>query len=287
MRVTAALALSAFLVAVSSSPAAAADPSPELTYRPEIDLPIAVVGGAAWIASELAKKGLAPESCRWCTANALDTSVRDALVWRGNPNTAHDLSNVTVLGVAPAAALGLTALAAWYDGRSDNIAADLVIVTEAMMVAMNMNQISKYIVGRQRPYAHHDNLDVLRAGEGTSGALPHDDDLSFFSGHSTAVFSLAAASGTVASMRGYRAAPWVWANGMAIAALSGYLRIAGDRHYFTDVLTGAVFGAASGVLIPALFHVPRPGVASSGARRFRLSLAPAGGGAGVGVAGAF
>ncbi|WP_437541107.1 phosphatase PAP2 family protein [Sorangium sp. So ce367] len=287
MRAIAALALSAFLVAVSCSPAAAADPSPELTYRPEIDLPITVVGGAAWIASELAKKGLAPESCRWCAANALDTSIRDALVWRGNPNTAHDLSNVTVLGVAPAAALGLTALAAWYDGRSDNIAADLVIVTEAMVVAMNMNQITKYIAGRQRPYAHHDNLDVLRAGEGTSGALPHDDDLSFFSGHSTAVFSLAAASGTVASMRGYRAAPWVWANGMAIAALSGYLRIAGDRHYFTDVLTGAVFGAASGVLIPALFHAPRPGVASSGTRSFRLSLAPVGGGAGVGIAGAF
>ncbi|WP_437322848.1 phosphatase PAP2 family protein [Sorangium sp. So ce381] len=287
MRAPAALALPAFLVAVSSSPSAAADPSPELTYLPEIDLPITVVGGASWIASELAKKGLAPASCRWCQANTLDTSIRDALVWRGDPNTAHDVSNVMVLGVAPAAALGLTALAAWYDGRSDNIAADLVIVTEAMVVAMDLNQITKYIVGRQRPYSHYDNLDVLRAGEGASGPVPNDDDLSFFSGHSTAVFSLAAASGTVASMRGYRAAPWVWANGMALAALSGYLRIAGDRHYFTDVLTGAVFGAASGVLIPALFHAPRPGVAGPGTPRFRVSLAPAGGGAGVGVAGAF
>ncbi|XXX72307.1 phosphatase PAP2 family protein [Sorangium sp. So ce134] len=283
---TAAIAVSAFLVALSPA-AAAADPSPELTYRPEIDLPITAVGGAAWIASELAKKGLAPDPCRWCAVNTLDTSVRDALVWRGNPNTAHDLSNVMVLGVAPAAALGLTALAAWHDGRSDNIAADLVIVTEAMVVAMDLNQITKYIVGRERPYSHHDNPDVLRAGEGYSGPLPNDDNLSFFSGHSTAAFSLAAASGTVASMRGYRAAPWVWANGMAIAALSGYLRIAGDRHYFTDVLTGAVFGAAAGVLIPALFHAPRRRVAGPDTQGFRLSLAPARGGVGAGVAGTF
>ncbi|WP_437720268.1 phosphatase PAP2 family protein [Sorangium sp. So ce861] len=284
---TAAIALPALLVALSPAAAAAAEPSPELTYRPEVDLPIAVVGGAAWVASELAKKGLAPEPCRWCAANALDTSVRDALVWRGNPNTAHDLSNVAVLAVAPAAALGLTALAAWYDGRSENTAADLVIVTEATVVAMNLNQVTKYIVGRERPYSHFDNPDVLRAGEGLSGPLPNDDNLSFFSGHATATFALAAASGTVASMRGYRAAPWVWANGMAIAALSGYLRIAGDRHYFSDVLTGAVFGSAAGVLIPVLFHGPRRGVAGPDTHGFRLSLAPARGGVGAGVVGAF
>ncbi|WP_437475977.1 phosphatase PAP2 family protein [Sorangium sp. So ce1014] len=284
---TAAIALPALLVALSPAAAAAAEPSPELTYRPEIDLPITVVGGAGWVISELSKKGLAPASCRWCATTALDTSIRDALVWRGNPETAHDLSNVTVIGVAPASALGLTALAAWHDGRSENTAADLVIVTEAMVVAMGLNQLTKYIVGRQRPYARHDNQDVLCAGESCSRPVPHDDDLSFFSGHATAAFSLAAASGTVASMRGYRAAPWVWAQGMAIATLSGYLRIAGDRHYFTDVLTGAVFGSAAGVLIPALFHGPRPGVAGPDTQSFRLSLAPAIGGVGAGVAGTF
>ncbi|MGK3987890.1 phosphatase PAP2 family protein [Sorangium sp. So ce136] len=285
MRAIAAITLSASLVALS--PAAAAEPSPELTYWPEADLPITVVGGAAWVASELAKKGLAPASCRWCAVGGLDVSVRDAVVWRGNPDTAHDLSNVTVLGVAPASALGLTALAAWHDGRAENITADLLIVTEAMVVAMDLNQLTKYIVGRQRPYAHFGNDDVLCSHGGCSPPVPHDADLSFFSGHTTAAFSLAAASGTVASMRGYRAAPWVWAQGMAIAALSGYLRMAGDRHYLTDVLTGAAVGSAAGVLIPYLFHGPRPGVAGPDTRSFRLSIAPAHGGAGMGVAGHF
>ncbi|WP_437284097.1 phosphatase PAP2 family protein [Sorangium sp. So ce406] len=276
--------VSALLLALS--PAAAAGPSPELTYVPEVDLPVTVVGGAAWIASELAKKGLAPDACRWCAVGPLDTSVRDALLWSGNPGAAHQVSNVTVLAVAPASALGLTALAAWQDGRTENIAADLVIVTEATVLAMNLNQLTKYIVGRQRPYARFENADVLYCeGAGCSRPLEHDDDLSFFSGHSTAAFSLAAASGTVASMRGYRAAPWVWAQGMAIAALSGYLRIASDRHYFSDVLTGAAIGSAAGVLIPYLFHGPRARVAGPDTRSFRLSLAPAG--VGVGVAGAF
>ncbi|WP_437585468.1 phosphatase PAP2 family protein [Sorangium sp. So ce1000] len=246
-----------------------------------------VVGGAAWIATELAKKDLAPASCRWCAVSALDASIRGALVWERNPETAHDLSNVTVLGVAPASALGLTAFAAWHDGRTENIAADLAIVTEAMMVAMDLNQLTKYLVGRQRPYAHFDNVNVLCAGEGCSRPPPHDDDFSFFSGHTTAVFSLAAASGAVASIRGYRAAPWIWAQGMAIAVLSGYLRMAGDRHYFTDVLTGAALGFAAGALIPTLFHRPPPGVAGPDAPRFRISLAPAGGGAGAGIAGVF
>lgn len=157
--------VSALLFALS--PAAAAGPSPELTYVPEVDLPVTVVGGAAWVATELAKRGLAPDACRWCAVGPLDTSVRDALLWSGNPGAAHQVSNVTVLAVAPASALGLTALAAWQDGRTENIAADLVIVTQAMVLAMDLNQLTKYIVGRQRPYAHFENADVLHC-EGAS-----------------------------------------------------------------------------------------------------------------------
>ncbi|HSO33467.1 MAG TPA: phosphatase PAP2 family protein, partial [Labilithrix sp.] len=54
--------------------------------------------------------------------------------------------------------------------------------------------------------------------------------------------------------RGYRLMPLVWATLMPLAVATGYLRIAGDKHYLSDVLTGAILGAAVGVALPLLFH---------------------------------
>jgi membrane-associated phospholipid phosphatase len=57
---------------------------------------------------------------------------------------------------------------------------------------------------------------------------------------------------------------------LTLAAATGYLRIAADRHYFTDVLAGAALGAGAGLTVPYLMHrevevVPtRDGVAIAG-----------------------
>src|SRR5262249_18375089 len=81
-----------------------------------------------------------------------------------------------------------------------------------------------------------------------------DDNLSFYSGHTSLAFSLAVGSGTIASMRGYPLAPVVWATGLPVALLTGYLRIGADRHYLTDVLAGALLGSAVGFVGPFVFH---------------------------------
>ena len=73
-------------------------------------------------------------------------------------------------------------------------------------------------------------------------------------------FSIAVSAGTVASMRGYRWAPLVWATGLTLGATTGYLRMAADRHYFTDVVTGAVVGSAVGFAVPYLLHRGGPAV---------------------------
>lgn len=79
-------------------------------------------------------------------------------------------------------------------------------------------------------------------------------NLSFFSGHSSLAFSLAVSSGTVASLRGYRWAPLVWAVGLPVAAFTAYSRVAADAHYLSDVVVGSVMGALVGGGIPLLFH---------------------------------
>jgi membrane-associated phospholipid phosphatase len=57
-------------------------------------------------------------------------------------------------------------------------------------------------------------------------------------------------------MRGYESAPWILGLGLAGAATTGYLRVAADAHWATDVLAGAAFGAAVGVAVPLLHRVP-------------------------------
>ncbi|HWU88399.1 MAG TPA: phosphatase PAP2 family protein, partial [Kofleriaceae bacterium] len=56
----------------------------------------------------------------------------------------------------------------------------------------------------------------------------------------------------IAHRRGYRTEPVIWCAGLSIAATTAYLRMAADRHYFTDVIAGSAAGALGAVLIPRL-----------------------------------
>lgn len=251
-RATVIMAAAVLAVSGETTIARAEPPQAQMRFEPEIDVTVSIFAGAAWLVTELDKRQLAPDECRLCDRkpNGLDASARRAFLWK-SPETAAGLSNLGVFGLAPVSALGLSALAAWHDHRQQNIPADAVLIVQASLLAMDLNQLTKFASGRARPYVRFDNRAVLD-GEPDR----HDAHLSFFSGHTTAAFALAASSGTVATLRRYRWAPWVWAQGLAIGFFSGYLRIAADRHYLTDVLAGAAMGAAVGFAVPFLH---RPG----------------------------
>ncbi len=220
--------------------------------RVEVDLPrtalIAGVGWSAYALSEVFKADLAPESCRWCATNDFDDAVRDGLVWddRASAKTASD---VLGFALAPALAIGLGAFAARADGQLDNVPEDALIVAEATAIAMDLNQLVKLAAGRERPF-------VRALDPADKELVPNraDSNLSFYSGHTTFTTALAASAGTVATMRGYRWAPLVWGVGLPIAATAGYLRIAADRHYASDVIVGGLIGGAVGVAVPLLLH---------------------------------
>ncbi|MFT3764049.1 MAG: phosphatase PAP2 family protein [Minicystis sp.] len=248
-------AIAAVLAVSGVTGAARAEPpQAQMRFDPELDVTVSLFAAGAWLVTEVDKRSLAPEACRWCdgSLNGLDAAARKAFLWK-SPETAASLSNLAVFGLAPVSALGLSALAAWHDHRQQNIPADAVLIVEASLLAIDLNQLTKYVAGRTRPYARFGNAAVLAGGPD-----PYDANLSFFSGHTTAAFALAASSGTVATLRRYRWAPWVWAQGLAIGVLSGYLRVAADRHYLTDVLAGAAMGAAVGFAVPFLHRPGRP-----------------------------
>lgn len=262
-----ALALaSALAVALSvPAPALGAEDGPhEIRYDLRRDLLITGIGGALWIGSELAKDSLAPSSCRFCDPNALDASARDALLW-DDVEPPRRVSDVLAFGLLPGALAAHQLLAArGAGGTTQDGLVDLLVVVQAAVLAADVNQLVKLSVGRQRPYAHYGNWTA------DQGPDP-DDDLSFYSGHSSLAFSLAAAAGTVSSLRGYRSTPWVWAGGMTIAAGVAFLRVAGDKHYLTDVLTGAAIGTAFGIAVPRLLHGRED---PEGERGAQLTLVP-------------
>jgi membrane-associated phospholipid phosphatase len=221
-------------------------------YDRRIDVPLTVGLLTAWITSEGFRQQLAPASCRFCATNGLDDSVRDALRW-GDTRLAAQLSDITAYVVVPGLVVTADYLATREHGGPDLLGADLGIIIEAVAVSQVLNQITKFSVGRERPLARA----LVGPAKQTTDS-PSDNNTSFYSGHASWTFSWAVAAGTVASRRGYPQAPWVFASSLSLAALTGYLRIAADKHYLTDVVTGAAMGAAVGWLVPFLHRGRRP-----------------------------
>ena len=181
-------------------------------------------------------------------AAGFDASIRDGLRWSDDHiEAAHQASNAAAFVAVPMASVGLLALASRHDDRGRNWMVDGLIVTEAAALGVVLNQVVKFSVGRERPFVH---------------ALPEEDkplvernqenNLSFYSGHTSLAFSIATSAGTVASQRGYRWAPVVWAVSLPLAASAGYFRIAADKHWASDVVVGALIGSAVGVAVPLL-----------------------------------
>lgn len=206
-----------------------------------VHLTIAAGGTILYPALGWLERDLAPAQCRWCEPNALDRGARDTLLW-DNVRSAARLSDGAAYLVTPGVAIGALALGTIDDPSVAGSLDDLVPILEAQMFARWASRAAKLAFGRQRPYAHY------------TGPEDEDDNLSFPSGHTTFAFSIATSAGTVAHLRGYRSEPLVWALGLTFASATGYLRMAADRHYLTDVIAGAALGSVAGLTVPLLMR---------------------------------
>lgn len=238
------------LVCLFARNAEAQEPRTWHNTRRIAHLSMTAVGGAIYFTSEyVVKDKLAPQSCNWCVPGSFDVDVRDALRWH-NTDRAHQMSNVTGFVLAPVAAIGIVSVAGW-DAPGDPTSRwldDALPILESGVAASLFSQAAKFAVGRQRPFVRFD--------EDPNRVANVDDNLSFYSGHTTLAFSLAVSAGMVVHYRNYRLEPVVWITGLSIATATGYLRIAADKHYFTDVAVGAGAGAAIGVVVPTMLHRP-------------------------------
>lgn len=210
--------------------------------------------------SALLKRSLGPETCVLCdrtahgadTLNAADRWGRELLVGRSvrSRRTASDVSDVLNNLVLPLGVVGAEYLMVAESAAPLGwLGEDALIIGEAVLLSTFTNQAVKYSLGRVRPYAH-----AAWQRRSQPAGLPVDDHLSFYSGHTSYAFSLVVATGMVAELRGYARRSLVWAVGLPLATAVGLLRVAGDKHFLTDVLVGMVAGSAFGVAVPLLFH---------------------------------
>src|SRR5262249_30881411 len=121
-----------------------------------VDLSVTAGGAAAWIISQALQPELAPSACRWCdrNLNGLDAGVKAGLRWN-DTKTADTISNVTGFVLTPLGMLGLQAAIDLSNrSRAADWGNDALILSEALVVAMDVNQTVKFIAGRQRPFVH-------------------------------------------------------------------------------------------------------------------------------------
>lgn len=178
--------------------------------------------------------------------NKLDLKARELLLW-DDPMLARQLSNILANFLVPTGAVGL-AVAAGLKGGGGPFA-DVLVANEAMVYAGTVSQAVKLIFRRQRPFARF--APEVEPTQGTL-RLPDDDNLSFFSSHTSTTMAFAFAAAQIVTRRRVRT-PLVFILGAA-AGLTGYLRIASDRHYLSDVIAGGLVGAWVGSTVPNLLH---------------------------------
>lgn len=236
--------------------------APERTFVREVDFAVTLSLTAFVGAAEVKQAELAPVGCRWCDRNVLDESVRTALRAGTLRKSVDELSGVAAFGVIPAFSIGGLVLSANTQGDRKHGSENMLMLAQATLFATAIGEVTKLLAARERPMVREPSSEGILE--------PSERNLSFFSGHTTIAFSLASSMGTIASLRGYKAEPLFWGVGMGLAAMVAYMRVAADKHYFTDVLFGACIGTVAGILVPRILHPSIEGTATS---REKLSQA--------------
>lgn len=142
-------------------------------------------------------------------------------------------------------------------GIDDRAGRRALLYGESLGASLMLNAIVKYTVQRPRPYTYNKHPRVVAYTEEAG----KDSRLSFYSGHAALSFT-AAVSGSylfALSTDDKKARAVMWGVEVALASMTANLRVVAGKHFYSDVIVGAVMGTAVGFLVPAL-HADSRGV---------------------------
>jgi len=137
----------------------------------------------------------------------------------------------------------------------------LLIYGQSMAINAALAQGAKRLVQRPRPYQYSKDPAVQRYAkeEGSDGWM------SFYSGHASLSFG-AAVTGAylLGASTDHKLARGIgWGVGLMAATATANLRVRAGKHFYSDVVIGAVVGMAVGYVVPALHADGKPYVPES------------------------
>lgn len=273
---------------------------PDTVYPPQVSVqPKPVVWRREWprfglwdwivtgtgAAAALASAIIAPPGKNVSGGFLFDEDVRDAIRLR-DPQaryTARDVSDVILSLEATWPFFVDSLIITWWFRGSPDAAAQMALVdAEALAVVTGIQGITNTIASRERPYGR--TCGSSEQPEDTVGCEGSVRYRSFFSGHAAFAF-MGAGLVCVHHLKhglfqggGDTAACIVAYTG---AAATATLRVMGDMHYATDVLTGSAIGTAVGLIVPWL-HYREVNVANETRTAVNVRLVPVGVGLGIG-----
>lgn len=212
------------------------------------------------------------EEPSWKSPRLMDWSARDWLriKTRSGREVAGTLSDTLVaLSVFQPMVVDSLIVAGIADQNADVMHQTEVINLQAYAMTQFVNVTAKRVFARERPYVSACQTDP----KSSDGCDDVDRYRSYYSGHSAIS---ATSAGLVCAhhthLKLYGGSPQDGiACGVAagVTLVTGALRIAADRHWATDVITGYILGFAAGYLVPTLVYYgsfrrePEPPVESS------------------------
>ena len=169
----------------------------------------------------------------------LDRSARDN--YSAKASALSDLLLVTSLTAPMFTEVG---------GIDEDSDSHFLVYGEALAATLVLNAGAKYVVQRPRPYAYSRDARVA-AWAREQGK---DSRLSFYSGHAALAFTGSTTGGYLFATNSdnTNARTAMWASGAVLASATAIMRVRAGKHYYSDVLTGAVLGVAVGYVVPRL-----------------------------------
>ena len=163
--------------------------------------------------------------------NQFDIKVRKSLKWNSiNLSRASTMSDFLLYGLT----LGSIPIIPFFS--KENYYENLITRVNILSINGLITNLVKITSSRERPKYRFNSIKEKS----------NETYKSFFSGHTSTAFSIGISNAIILGKQFPKHSTKIWFASMSIAAATGYLRIASDEHYASDIIAGSIVGSVVG-----------------------------------------